>query len=148
MPARLVPLSDTDGAPVPLQRPVILIGRHSECDVRLDLPQVSRRHCCIALAYDRLIIRDLGSHNGIWVNGERVDEARLLHGDEIAIGPTIYQVQDMAVVRNEPTTANPTPPEPAPNPAASPAPAFSEVNAATNDQDAELIPLDDLYPSF
>lgn len=144
MPARLVPLTTSSAAVIPLQRPVILIGRHSECDVRLDLPQISRRHCCIALAYDRLMIRDLGSHNGVWVNGERVDEARLLHGDEVALGQVIYRLEDLAVIRNDPAPANPPPPEPSLNPL----PPIPEMQPASNDQDGDLIPLDDLYPSF
>ncbi|MBX6316368.1 MAG: FHA domain-containing protein, partial [Isosphaeraceae bacterium] len=91
MPARLVPLTPGLTPPIPLQRPVLLIGRHPECDIRLDLPQVSRRHCLIALAYDRLIIRDLGSRNGVRVNGRLVGEARLREGDEIAIAQLLYR---------------------------------------------------------
>ena len=60
-----------------LQRPVLLIGRHLECDVRINSPKVSRRHCCLAMAYDRVLIRDLGSRNGVRVNGRVVDESRL-----------------------------------------------------------------------
>ena len=52
MSVRLVPLTAGEGPIVALQRPVVLIGRHPECDVRLDKPEVSRRHCCLALAYD------------------------------------------------------------------------------------------------
>src|SRR5439155_23566534 len=93
MSARLVPLIPGAAPTIPLQRPVLLIGRHPECDVRIDLPKVSRRHCCVALAYDRVVIRDLGSRNGLRVNGSIVEEAQLQHGDEIAIGPTLYRVE-------------------------------------------------------
>ena len=51
------------------------------------------RHCCLALAYDRVLIRDLGSHNGLRVNGRPVEEARLYPGDEVAIGPLIYRME-------------------------------------------------------
>jgi predicted component of type VI protein secretion system len=71
-----------------------LIGRHPECDVRIDLPKVSRLHCCVALAYDRVMIRDLGSRNGLRVNGLLIDEAQLWAGDEVAIGPVLYRVED------------------------------------------------------
>ena len=101
MPARLVPLNAGAAPIVPLQRPVLLIGRHPECDVRLDSPQVSRRHCCVALAYDRVVIRDLGSRHGVRLNGQAVEEAQIRPGDEIAIGPWIYRYEDL------PTPAHP-----------------------------------------
>src|SRR4051794_32676500 len=96
MSARLVPLSSGAAPTIPLQRPVLLIGRHPECDVRIDLPKISRRHCCVALAYDRVMIRDLGSRNGLRVNGLLVDEAQLRLGDEVAIGPILYRVEQDA----------------------------------------------------
>src|SRR5947209_5698926 len=95
MSARLVPVSLKTLPTIAVQRPVVLVGRHPECDVRIDLPKVSRRHCCLALAYDRLVIRDLGSRNGLRVNGRVVDEARLQTGDEVAIGPLIFRVEGM-----------------------------------------------------
>jgi hypothetical protein len=94
MSARLVPLTPGAAPTIPLQRPVLLIGRHPECDVRIDLPKVSRRHCCVALAYDRVMIRDLGSRNGLRVNGLMVEEAQLWSGDEVAIGPILYRMED------------------------------------------------------
>jgi predicted component of type VI protein secretion system len=93
MPARLVPLSDGAAAPIVLHRPVLLIGRHPECDVRLDRPQVSRRHCCLAQAYDRLVVRDLGSRNGVRVNGRPIGESQLYPGDELAIAQLIYRLE-------------------------------------------------------
>ncbi len=89
---QLIPTEKGSGPSIPLHRPVLLIGRHPECDIRIDLPKISRRHCCVALAYDRVLIRDLGSHNGLRVNGRVVDEARLHVGDELAIGPLIYRL--------------------------------------------------------
>src|SRR4051812_874416 len=94
MPARLVALIPGTAPTIPLQRPVLLIGRHPECDVRIDLPKVSRRHCCVALAYERVLIRDLGSRNGLRVNGLLVEEAQLSGGDEVAIGPVLYRMEE------------------------------------------------------
>ena len=104
MPARLVPLKPGPAPVIQLQRPVLLVGRHPECDVRIDLPKVSRRHCCVALAYDRVMIRDLGSRNGLRVNGRIIEETQLHPGDEIAIGPLLFRFED-------PDTA-PLPPRP------------------------------------
>jgi pSer/pThr/pTyr-binding forkhead associated (FHA) protein len=115
---------------VALQRPVVLVGRHPECDARIELPQISRRHCCIALAYDRLLVRDLGSRHGVRVNGRKVSEAQLRPGDELAIGHIIFRLEEFAVS--------------APPPAVKPAPAPSSdlPVAAVDDSDA-LVPLDD-----
>lgn len=93
MPARLIPLIPGSAPIVPLQRPVLLVGRHPECDVRFDLPSISRRHCCLALAYDRITIRDLGSRHGVRVNGELCEESRLHPGDELAIGPLLFRFE-------------------------------------------------------
>src|SRR3954447_23854075 len=105
MSAQLSPLSGGAFPAIPLQRPVLLIGRHPDCDVRLDLPKVSRRHCCVALAYERVLIRDLGSRNGLRVNGVLVEEAQLSGGDEVAIGPVLYRMEEQAP---------PPPPPPSP----------------------------------
>src|SRR3954453_14064075 len=93
---QLIPIEKGRSPAIALQRPVLLFGRHPECDVRIDLPKISRRHCCLALAYDRVLIRDLGSRNGLRVNGRVVEEAQLQGGDEIAIGPVLYRVEETA----------------------------------------------------
>ena len=90
---RLIPLIRGTAPLIVLQRPVLLIGRHLECDVRINSPKVSRRHCCLAMAYDRVLIRDLGSRNGVRVNGRSVDESRLYDGDELAIGPILFRLE-------------------------------------------------------
>src|SRR6516165_7837703 len=90
---RLVPLSKGTAPIIPLHRPVLLIGRHLDCDVRMDQPKISRRHCCVAIAYDRVLVRDLGSRNKVRVNGQVVEEARLKSGDELAIGPILYRLE-------------------------------------------------------
>lgn len=117
MSARLVPLDTFAWAPtIAIQRPVVLIGRHPECDVRIDRPQVSRRHCCLALSYDRLVIRDLGSRNGLRVNGRVVNEARLVPGDEIAIAHVLYRLEHEAVPTPTPSRSVPQSVIPVPNP--------------------------------
>ncbi len=86
MTARLVPLSEGSIAIV-LDKAITLIGRHPDCDAVLDENQkISRRHCCIAQVDNRLVLRDLGSMNGIRVNGEPIVEVDLVEGDEITIG--------------------------------------------------------------
>jgi len=90
MPAQLLALSE--GPNILLDKPIILFGRHPECDIQLNSRKVSRRHCCIAQVHDYLVIRDLGSTNGIRINGQRVPEGKLASGDEVTIGNFRYQV--------------------------------------------------------
>lgn len=130
--------------PIPLQRPILLIGRHPECDVRIDQVKISRRHCCVALAYDRVVIRDLGSKNGLRVNGRIVDEAQIYPGDEVAIGPILYRVEGETApppgppARSRPEATPPTP-SPAPTPDTSKPDSLPSLPA---DLDGGLVPLD------
>lgn len=90
MPAQLVAL--TEGPNILLDKPVLLIGRHPECDIQVESRKVSRRHCCIAQVGNHLVVRDLGSTNGVRINGKRVVEGRLQDGDELTIGNNRFQV--------------------------------------------------------
>jgi pSer/pThr/pTyr-binding forkhead associated (FHA) protein len=83
MPARLVALNGA--ADIPLTGLLTVAGRHPGCDARLDSSRVSRRHCCLALGDGGVIVRDLGSTNGTWVNGRRVEEGVLRPGDVLEI---------------------------------------------------------------
>jgi len=69
-----------------LAGPFAAIGRNAECEVRLDLVSISRRHAVIEEAGGRFIVRDLGSRNGIKVGGRQVAQAELRDGDVIGIG--------------------------------------------------------------
>jgi hypothetical protein len=63
-----------------------VIGRARECDLVLDDPNVSRRHAELRREDGGWAVHDLGSTNGIKVNGRRSRGARLQPGDEIALG--------------------------------------------------------------
>jgi len=77
----------------PLPSSVTVIGRRHSCDLCIPLMSVSKRHC--QLNYDEgvLKIRDLGSRNGIHLNGKRIDEAVIQAGDSIQIGPLTFVLQ-------------------------------------------------------
>ena len=64
----------------------LLIGRSRDCDVTVDDPNVSRRHAELRNEDGRWIITDLGSTNGVKVNGRRVEQAALEPGDELVFG--------------------------------------------------------------
>jgi len=88
----LVPVGGGD--PIPLRRGVLTVGRRESCDISLKFPNISGLHC--ELAYKDAgywQVRDLGSTNGIKVNGERVLNRPLRPGDEIAIGKRKYKIQ-------------------------------------------------------
>ena len=92
MAARLVPLAR--GAPITLDKPIMLVGRNPDCDIVLQSStKVSRRHCCIAQVYDRYVIRDLGSMNGVRINGQRVVEGDLTPGCQVSVGDVVFSFQ-------------------------------------------------------
>jgi predicted component of type VI protein secretion system len=91
MPAQLIAL--TEGPNILLDKPILLLGRHPECDIQIESRKISRRHCCIAHVENHIIVRDLGSTNGIRINGIRVHEGELRAEDELTIGNSRYRVQ-------------------------------------------------------
>lgn len=71
----------------PLARAITRMGRGTDTDIRIDDPGVSRHHCEIVLGTD-VVLRDLNSTNGTWVNGERVSELVLTDGTSFQLGGT------------------------------------------------------------
>jgi pSer/pThr/pTyr-binding forkhead associated (FHA) protein len=94
MPAFLVPVDK--GQTVTLDKAVILFGRHPDCDVVLTRSRkVSRKHCCVAQVDHRLVVRDLGSMNGVRINGQKISsQAEIKMGDELAVGDVRYRVTE------------------------------------------------------
>jgi pSer/pThr/pTyr-binding forkhead associated (FHA) protein len=90
-PLRLV--LEAGGLTIELTEPDMLVGRHSEADVRLPLPDVSRRHCRFLFREGIWQITDLQSLNGVYVNGEQVQEAALQDGDTLGIGSCHFKVR-------------------------------------------------------
>lgn len=74
------------GSRFTLTKDLTQIGRHSDSDILFDDITVSRRHAEIVKTSSSLIIRDLGSLNGTYVNQSRVDEFAIKHGDELQVG--------------------------------------------------------------
>ena len=88
-PPRLVGLVGAiEGRRVPIDRPSMTLGREADCEIELDHAFLSRRHA----AFDtdgagRVVVRDLGSTQGTYVNGSRIDASPLAHGDVLGFGP-------------------------------------------------------------
>ena len=90
MAARLVALDE--GPDILLDRAMVVVGRHPQCDTRLDSLRVSRHHCCMTHDRGEVVVRDLGSTNGIRINGQRVEMGRLKAGDELSIAHIRYRL--------------------------------------------------------
>lgn len=76
----------------PLRLP-ITIGRGEDCKLRIPLAAVSRKHAELAEDDDELVIRDLKSSNGTYVNKERIKTRELLPGDLLSVGPVVLVVR-------------------------------------------------------
>ena len=74
-----------------LDAPSFILGRSSKCDIQIDQESVSRNHAKIVNAGKSVLIRDLGSTNGTYVNDELIDEQVIRDGDFIKIGRTIFK---------------------------------------------------------
>jgi adenylate cyclase len=95
----LVPVGGGDN--IPLLRPVLTVGRRGSCDICLRFPNISGMHCELTFREGYWYVRDLGSTNGVKVNGNRYVEKMLRDEDQVAIGKRVYTIfYDM------PSTAN------------------------------------------
>jgi len=77
----------------PLGEGVTLIGRQDDCDLRIPLAEISRKHAQLIIRESTATIRDMGSANGTYVNNERITERDLTPGDHVVIGPVVFTVQ-------------------------------------------------------
>lgn len=77
----------------PLDRPVLTIGRHQDNDIVIDHMGVSGRHARVAVEGPSVILTDLQSTNGTFVNGRRVEQVELRPNDWITIGRHILTLK-------------------------------------------------------
>ena len=139
MPSRLVAIDE--GSDIPLDRTMVVVGRHPQCDARLDSLRVSRHHCCMTQDKDELVVRDLGSTNGIRINGHRVESGRLRPGDELSIAHIRFRLDNGQV--EERTLADPLNQRPVPPLMSMALPPFGESSPKDNPLAAavrELLP--------
>ncbi|MCZ6915507.1 MAG: EAL domain-containing protein [Gemmatimonadetes bacterium] len=87
-------IEEGGGASRIILRPLpFTIGRAADADLRLDSDRVSSRHAEVVLQDSVLVIRDLGSTNGTFINGERVTEKALTDGDVVHFGDQQFQIK-------------------------------------------------------
>ncbi len=84
-----------------ITRDTTVVGRREDCDFRIPLGEISRKHCRLTKDGETLRIEDLGSSNGTYHNGERVQEAELGPGDTLQIGSVVFVVQIDGVPNDE-----------------------------------------------
>jgi pSer/pThr/pTyr-binding forkhead associated (FHA) protein len=83
----------TSQSRIVLKKLPVLIGRSPFADVRVPDCWASRRHCELNEIDGTLVVRDVGSRHGTFVNGQLVAEATLLPGDRLTVGLSSYEVQ-------------------------------------------------------
>ena len=96
-PGRYLAIEDGDDVVVvPLREGVTRIGRGLSADVRLESPEVSRRHALVVVEGDEVILADDRSRNGTWLNDERVTRAVVHEQDVILIGTSTMRLVEVA----------------------------------------------------
>lgn len=109
-----------------------VVGRAAECDLSFSVSHMSRKHAQLSIVNGQLVVQDLGSANGTFVNGKQVQEAKLNKGDELRLDTLSFTVigpggdSDKTTVRmavTAPVATAPTAKAVNPAPAARPAPA-------------------------
>lgn len=95
------------GKKIPITLPQFLIGRDHHCHLRPVSTLVSKRHCAFKVTQSQVIIQDLNSTNGTFVNDERLIGSRVLNdGDIIKLGPLTFR----ADIKSPVAVDEPTPP--------------------------------------
>ncbi len=87
----LIPVGGGD--PIPLRRRELMIGRRESCDIVLRFANVSAHHCQLSIQDGYWYVKDLGSRNGLKVNGVRFQERRLDPGDTLSVAKHEYEVR-------------------------------------------------------
>lgn len=110
-------LMGSDGQAFPLNKDVVLVGRESGCDLVLNQESVSARHAELRVTPQGVMVKDLGSTNGTYVNGLKVSEKLLTSGDELAFDVVKFMVNipgaagtRAGAAAQEPSVAMPTAP--------------------------------------
>lgn len=137
--------TDLSQREIALNKPRIVIGRDTSCQIRVPVSAVSRQHCEVVADGARVLIRDLKSSNGTFVNRQRVTESELHAGDIVSIGPAVFAVRvdgKPVTIDSESTLkAGAIPSAPAPT-AAAPAKSGASKSPASTGKSSGL--LDDL----
>ena len=101
--AKLVLLQGGEATAYALNDLPVQVGRHPDCEIQLDSNMVSRFHARVSADGDLFQIEDLGSGNGTFVNGKRIEGALVLkNGDRIKLGPLLLRFEESAPLKSSP----------------------------------------------
>ncbi|MCA8986812.1 MAG: FHA domain-containing protein [Planctomycetaceae bacterium] len=76
-----------------LPSPVVTVGRDPNAEIRVNSTEVSRHHCEIHVRENEVFVKDLGSRNGTFVNGESIfEEVQLKPGDTLHVGSMVFEL--------------------------------------------------------
>ncbi len=90
------------GQVIPVVGPKFIIGRADDCHLKPRSELISRYHCAIISEDGYVAVRDLGSKNGVYLNGERVSmENELKNGDKLSVGPLEFFVHTTVAVKGQ-----------------------------------------------
>jgi predicted component of type VI protein secretion system len=119
-----------EGKVLPITLAQFVVGRDPQCQLRPASAMISKRHCAVIQRDGKAYIRDFGSTNGTFVNDQPVkDEIELHNGDQLKIGPLVFQVQ---ITQDAPKGVTPKPPTKAvAAKAAAPTPAQTKAPSKT-----------------
>lgn len=78
---------------IPVGDKPLVIGRGTDADVRIPLDEISRTHCEITRTGGKVIVKDLASRNGTFVNDQKIAQATVKPGDHIRAGSIVFTVQ-------------------------------------------------------
>lgn len=83
----------SSGRKIDIKLPQFVVGRATGCHLRLNSDAISRQHCAFLVNENEVVLKDLGSRNGTFLNGERITEPQVLvTGDELQLGPLKFEV--------------------------------------------------------
>jgi FHA domain len=125
------------------------IGRGDACQIRLRHPEISERHACLILHGPLAFIKDLGSSNGVTINGTAIQDKMTLRSDSvIGVGPCLLRVSADEGAKPEDPPAEPLPPvelkksvePPAPAPAPRPQPPVAPLPKPVAEPPADFHP--------
>ena len=81
------------GQVIPVSTEKFIIGRAVDCHLKPVSELISRYHCAI-LVGDEVVVRDLGSRNGVRINGEKINaEQKISNGDKLGVGPLEFYIR-------------------------------------------------------
>ena len=89
----LIETGPDKGRKITLPKQAVVLGKSAECDIKVPSTIVSRRHCRISVEKDFVVLRDLRSKNGTFLNDRKVEEdVFLASGDKIRLGQVVFTV--------------------------------------------------------